>query len=234
MTVALSEDDELLAAETAFGLIEGPERQAAEARLGTDAAFAEAYARWQGYAVGLFDDAGEMPPPSMWSAIEARLPANDGASSAAPRSLRWWQAGTLVASAAALVLGMIALQAPKTVVVRVPVARAPAAPLVAVLTGKAGVVTISVDPVSGRITSAATGLEVGNRTPELWVIPADGKPRSLGQLRASLPAWVKVPQTALGSLGSGATIAVSLEPIGGSPTGQPTGPVVLTGKLVTV
>ena len=29
-----------------------------------------------------------------------------------------------------------------------------------------------------------------------------------------------------------ATFAVSLEPEGGSPTGQPTGPVVFSGKLI--
>ena len=33
-------------------------------------------------------------------------------------------------------------------------------------------------------------------------------------------------------LQAGAMLAVSLEPPGGSPTGQPTGPVVSTGKLV--
>jgi anti-sigma-K factor RskA len=32
---------------------------------------------------------------------------------------------------------------------------------------------------------------------------------------------------------AGATLAISVEPIGGSPTGQPTGPVILTGKLMT-
>jgi anti-sigma-K factor RskA len=32
-------------------------------------------------------------------------------------------------------------------------------------------------------------------------------------------------------LHSGATLAISVEPAGGSPTGSPTGPVVASGKL---
>jgi len=233
MSPELPEEDELLAAELAFGLIDGAERAAAEARLGTDAAFAEAHARWQAYAAAMFTDPGEAPRPSVWSAIEARLPANDVSPKAAVRSLRWWRMGTLAASAAAVVLGVIAVQKPETVFVRVPVAQAPTAPMVAVLTGKKGLVTISFDPASGRMTSAASGLDIGDHSPELWVIPADGKPRSMGVMNPSAPGWAKVPLTAVSALGAGVTIAVTVEPVGGSPTGQPTGPVILTGKMTT-
>jgi hypothetical protein len=56
-----------------------------------------------------------------------------------PRStLRWWQGGAAVACAAALVLGVVAMQKPTELIVRVPVAQAPIAPMVAVLTGKQG------------------------------------------------------------------------------------------------
>lgn len=231
---ALPEDDELLAAELAFGLIDGAEQHEAESRLGRDTAFAEAHARWQTYAAAMFSDRGEVPRPSVWSAIEALLPANDVAPMVRPtRSLRWWQAGTVAASAAAIMLGVVALQKPETVFVDVPVAQAPAAPMVAVLTGKKGLVTISFDPVSGRVTSAANGLDIGDHSPELWVIPADGKPRSMGVMNASAPAWVKVPAAASSALAAGVTIAISVEPVGGSPTGQPTGPVILTGKMTT-
>lgn len=137
----------------------------------------------------------------------------------------------MAASAAALVLGVIALQKPAQVIVQVPVAQAPAAPMVAVLTGKHGSVTISFDPASGRMTSAANGLTLGDHAPELWVIPADGKPRSMGVMDAAAPGWAKVPASAASALAAGVTLAVSLEPMGGSPTGQPTGPVILTGKM---
>ncbi|WP_068079846.1 anti-sigma factor [Novosphingobium rosa] len=228
MTTPLPEDDELLAAELAFGLIDGAERDAARARLTRDEDFARAHARWQDYAAAMFHDPGEAPRPSVWTAIEARLPANDVARIS---PLRWWQAGAAVASAAALVLGVVAMQKPAQVIVRVPVAQAPAAPMVAVLTGKTGLVTVSYDPATGRMTSAASGLSLGEHAPELWVIPADGKPRSMGVMKVSAPGWGKVPSAAVSALSAGVTIAVSVEPIGGSPTGLPTGPVILTGKM---
>lgn len=232
MSAALSEEDELLAAELAFGLLDPPERQAAEARLGSDGAFADAHGRWQGYAAAMLDHPGEAPSPSVWSAIEARLPANDSAP-VAFASLRWWKAGTLVASAAAVVLGVVAIQKPQTIIERVPVAQQASAPMVAVLTGKKGFVTVSFDPASGRMTSAVNGLDLGAHSPELWVIPADGKPRSMGVMSASAPSWAKVPAPASSVMAAGVTIAVSVEPVGGSQTGQPTGPVILTGKLTT-
>lgn len=231
MSAELPEDDELLAAELAFGLIDGEERQVAESRIGRDAPFTRAHARWQAYAAAMFADRGEAPRPSVWSAIEARLPANDVAPSASAKSLRWWQMGTLAASAAAVVLGVVSMQKPATVFVHVPVAQAPTAPMVAVLTGKKGLVTVSFDPASGRMVSAASGLDIGDHSPELWVIPADGKPRSMGLMNASAPGWGKVPTMASSVMAAGVTIAVSLEPDGGSPTGQPTGPVILTGKM---
>lgn len=231
MSAALREEDELLAAELAFGLIDAAELQAAEARLGSDAGFAEAHARWQDYAAALFTDRGEAPRPSVWSAIEARLPANDVAPMTSAASVRWWRMGTLAASAAAIVLGVVAIQKPETVFVRVPVAQAPAAPMVAVLTGKTGLVTVSFDPASGRMTSAVNGLDIGDHSPELWVIPADGKPRSMGVMNAAAPGWGKVPAIASSVMAAGVTIAVSVEPLGGSPTGQPTGPVILSGKM---
>jgi anti-sigma-K factor RskA len=227
----LRDEDELLAAELAFGLIDSEERPAAEARLSRDLAFATAHARWQDYAAAMFGEPGEAPRPGVWSAIEARLPANDTAPSKA--TLRWWQAGTLVATAAAVVLGVMSVQKPAPLIVKVPVAQAPTAPMVAVLTGKTGFVTVSFDPATGRMTSAANGIDIGDHAPELWVIPADGKPRSMGVMNASGPSWAAVPASAVAALSAGVTIAVSVEPIGGSPTGLPTGPVILTGKMRT-
>ena len=66
---------------------------------------------------------------------------------------------------------------------------------------------------------------------ELWLLPADkSKPISLGLLPQQGNAVVKVTdEVALLLASSG--LAVSLEPLGGSPTGQPTGAVLYQGKL---
>lgn len=232
MSAALSDDDELLAAELAFGLIDGTEAVAALQRVEAEPAFAEAHRRWENYAAAMFSAPGEAPSASVWRSIAARLPANDGAARGASATLRWWQAGAMAASVAALVLGVVAVRKPQTVVEQV---RAPtSAPMVAVLTGKQGVVTVSFDPATGRMTAAGSDLDIGKHSPELWVIPADGKPRSMGVVHASAPSWGKVPAAASAVMGAGVTIAVTVEPLGGSPTGQPTGPVILSGKMVAV
>lgn len=61
---------------------------------------------------------------------------------------------------------------------------------------------------------------------QLWAVaPAPAAPVSLGLLDAKGTVRLRVRSSA------GTTLAVSLEPPGGSPTGKPTGPVVFTGVL---
>ncbi len=80
--------------------------------------------------------------------------------------------------------------------------------------------SISVQPLSGLTPDAAHALE-------LWAIAPGQAPRSLGLLRPD--GITTLDAVALPA--SGDTVAISLEPPGGSPTGAPTGPVILTGKL---
>ena len=86
--------------------------------------------------------------------------------------------------------------------------------------------TIAVVPAA--FTADAT------RVPELWLIPADGKPRPLGLLQADRAVTITIPPQFAGQTVSNAVLAVSLEPPGGSPTGLPTGPVIGTGKLTSL
>lgn len=66
---------------------------------------------------------------------------------------------------------------------------------------------------------------------ELWLIPKEGgAPLSLAVL-GKLDAHLIVPAGHRARLAAGATLAVSVEPAGGSPTGAPTGPVILTGAI---
>jgi anti-sigma-K factor RskA len=66
---------------------------------------------------------------------------------------------------------------------------------------------------------------------ELWVIPSDGKPRSLGTMPNGKQMHMRLANALAQLLTQGATIAISVEPRGGSPTGAPTGPVVASGAL---
>ncbi len=68
---------------------------------------------------------------------------------------------------------------------------------------------------------------------ELWMLPGGGaQPVSLGLLPATGNATLALSATQLTVLGNTPTLAVSVEPAGGSPTGLPTGPVIYTAPLL--
>ncbi|HBL65788.1 MAG TPA: hypothetical protein DDZ58_07610, partial [Achromobacter sp.] len=62
----------------------------------------------------------------------------------------------------------------------------------------------------------------------LWAISPGQAPRSLGVVlpgQTTVLAPSQLPQ-------QGDTVAITLEPDGGAPNGIPTGPVVLSGKVI--
>ncbi|MBV4475243.1 anti-sigma factor [Pseudomonas botevensis] len=72
------------------------------------------------------------------------------------------------------------------------------------------------------------------RSLEMWVIPQDGKPVSLGVIPPGGDGEIKLGSAQKALIGESITLAVSLEPEGGSPTGQPTGPVLYQGVLTAL
>jgi anti-sigma-K factor RskA len=72
-----------------------------------------------------------------------------------------------------------------------------------------------------------------NSSYELWMLPGGGaNPVSLGLLPEMGTAQLALSAAQLGVLAGTMTLAVSVEPAGGSPTGLPTGPVILTAPLI--
>jgi anti-sigma-K factor RskA len=70
---------------------------------------------------------------------------------------------------------------------------------------------------------------------ELWMLPGGGAaPVSLGLLPVTGDALLPLDAQAHAVLAQTPTLAVSLEPAGGSPTGLPTGPVLFTAPLLRV
>ena len=67
---------------------------------------------------------------------------------------------------------------------------------------------------------------------ELWILRGDGVPVSMGLLPQAGEASVTLDADAIAALGSGSTLAVSLEPLGGSPQATPSGPVLYTAALL--
>ena len=71
---------------------------------------------------------------------------------------------------------------------------------------------------------------VEGKSLELWVLPANGAPQSLGLVSSSADTRLRIAASDP-RMQRGKAFAVSLEPQGGSPTGQPTGPVLCSGAI---
>jgi anti-sigma-K factor RskA len=113
----------------------------------------------------------------------------------------------------------------------------PGAPLVAKLDAEGGQTGFVAAVSSGgnlTIVPAALLSAQEQKALELWLIPAGEKPHSLGLIDPSRPVTINVPKDLLSKVNREAVLAVSLEPLGGSPTGQPTGPVIANGKLAAL
>ncbi|MEO7383939.1 MAG: anti-sigma factor, partial [Novosphingobium sp.] len=108
-----------------------------------------------------------------------------------------------------------------------------AAPLAATLAPKGGgAVTLVWQPEVRRLTALAPELPLSaGHDYELWVLPKQGKSRSLGLLKAGANRQLVMSADVAAQLGPDAIVAISLEPTGGSPTGQATGPVIAVGKI---
>jgi anti-sigma-K factor RskA len=147
-------------------------------------------------------------------------------------SLRFWHWFGLGAStlAAACLLLLFVSMGPRT---------RPGAPAVAFMAstitqtnGQVGW-TATMDIQQARIIVvpvAPTSFAQG-KAPQLWLVPSGQKPISVGMIAANAPTTLKLDPVLLAQLGPTAALAVSVEPISGSPTGQPTGPVVATGAI---
>lgn len=169
------------------------------------------------------------PPERVWTAILSRIGiAARGAT--APTSI-WsnlglWRGLTLAGFATAMALAVV-LFAPRPEI-------APD-PLVVVLAGPdAKPALVASADRNGRIlTVKAIGAPepAADRSFELWAIPQQGNPRSLGVLPPSGVARLTLPAPAGSALQNLKALAISIEARGGSTTGLPQGPVVYTGAI---
>lgn len=221
-----------LAAEYVAGTLRGPARRRFETLLAAHPALQAAVSGWQArlMPLTLAVDA-EVPPPRVWRNVEQRLWPQEATAAPAAwwRRLAVWRGVSAFATVAAVTLGLL-LASPQPAV----------PPVVVVLqsTGAEGqMVSSFVASVSGDgralVTQPIQPVALSpDRVLELWSVPPQGAPKSLGLIKANgttVLARDKLPLTLL--KGGTAALAVSVEPPGGSPTGAPTGPVVYAGKL---
>ena len=226
----------------ALGPLDGPALRAAELRLRRDPAFAADVARWQADLAPLIDAVAPVaPPPSVWAGVEGELfrgPVAARAESPVARvavgALNLWR-GLAFGSSAVAAVALALLLARLSAAPAPPPGALLAASMASTDAAKAVMITATYDPVRGAVilTPAAKDASRG-LTPELWVIVGSDKPQSLGVIDLHDPQAHRIPDALRRRLTGGATLAISLEPGGGSPTGQPTGPVVAAGKLTVI
>jgi len=239
------EELDLLAGEYALGLLEGADFDRAESLSAADPDFRRRVARWSGRLEPLLDSVEPAPPPpGLWARIELGIGHAAGAQLAeeAPasnvhvlrRRINVWRGYSATATALAASLALFLVIRPADA----PVPRPVPQPLVAMMSaeGSAAKLVATYDPDSHSLFVApAAGVDaVPGHAHELWLIPADGKPRSMGIVTPGAPRRMAIAPPMLSEVKADVTLALSVEPSGGSPSGQPTGPVIASGKLVRI
>lgn len=234
MNLLLGDRPDRLAAEYVLGTLTGGARRRFDVLLPAHPNLRRAVASWEARLLPMALKAEALAPsPAVWSGIEAMLGWNvapvgaatsaaaSGASRGVPssRKLRFWQAFSALASLAALLLAMLARVAPAQ------------APIIVVLHATSGTQTLVAGLSQDRQQLSIQPLQRVSLTPsqslELWALPRSGAPASLGVIAADkLTALSKknLPRDTKG-------LAVTLEPLGGSPHGVATGPILFVGDL---
>jgi anti-sigma-K factor RskA len=239
------DDHDRLAAEHVLGLLEGEERGVAEQLLTSDATFRALVEQWRKRFSEWDDTVTDMPPgEDLWQRIETGLatqPAGAGAQSGVTAqrtasagllqglwdNLNFWRAFGLAGAAAALLLAaglsFFALKASRQPV------------LVAVLmneTNQPGAVLRTFADGRAELTPLGDMQIPHNHSIQVWTFPdPKGAPVSVGVVHAA--RTVRLNLENLPQPHSDQLFAISVEPLSGSPTGQPTGPVVMKGTAST-
>jgi anti-sigma-K factor RskA len=217
-----------LAAEYALGTLPARARARLDRVARSDGVVARALREWEQRIAALADGAPPIQPaPHVWVALARRL-GFDEASTDAPwwRRLGFWRPFALASLAAAFALA-VALLAPL---------ERPAEAIVVVLAGPDArpvlVASVSRGDRQLAVKALAPVTVPQGRALELWMLPGQGPPRSLGLIPAAGVGQVRLAATPDVAFRGIEALAISLEPAGGSPSGQPTGPVLYTGPCV--
>lgn len=225
----MADDIDMIAGEYVLGTLDDAERRAFQRRLLTEPAAVAAVAAWQERLSPLLLTVPDAAPSAtLWPKIEAgAAPANDN-------RVRRWQIATAAAALVALITSGLALRPSPQPTPQPVVAQQPLLQSVAALSESGGAPALLVTYDQATKTMKVTPVNVAPRpghSLELWVIAGKAAPKSIGLMREQ--GATALDRMAL-DLQQQMTIAVSVEPRGGSPTGLPTGPVVYSGRMITL
>lgn len=208
-----------LAGEYVLGTLAGADRVAFEGRLQRDTAAMRAVALWAQHLQPLADAVTPaIPAPQLWQRIERDLGLPTRTKNRAPM---WIAAAVAAAIVAVAFLFPDLIMRPEVNAV---------AELASPQGGQPAFVVSVLDDQEKLLIRAATVAPMPNNSYELWVVPQTGAPISLGVVEQTGETEREVAENLRGLLVPGGTLAVSLEPVGGSTTGAPT-TVVFVGAL---
>ena len=220
-----------LAAEYVVGLLRDRARARFERLCGELTLALTARQHWEDRLLPLsLELAPVAPSADRWSRIERAVASMDGGRAAPrvvarPAGRRWWLAAAAASLVAvALVVGRLTIWSEPTWQPVAVLAPANAAPLWRL--------ERSVDGTQIHIRALGTVTLGAARSYELWILPGGGgRPVSLGLLPRQGKVARRLTATQRTLLLAAPQVAVSVEPAGGSPTGLPTGPVVIVAPI---
>ena len=213
-----------LAAEYVLGTLRGPARRRFERLCGSRAEALRARQRWENEWLPLSVSLRPMrPSDAVWPSIRRRL-FGDSAPGLRTRGNRsWWLGVAAGVAAVAVIVGLLLWRQP-----------APLQPLVRLGSDPAHIQwqlerRAPLRALTIRVVGPVQKLP--GKSYELWALPVAGKPVSLGLLPTSGADEHALSDAQRTALLAADKLAVSVEPAGGSPTGAPTGPVIIVTPL---
>lgn len=219
--------DALLAAEYVLGVQSAEIRLELSKRMDTDPEFARLVAEWE-YQLSDLNASYEplSPPFAVKQSIDAALFSDsNNVSSGFWNSLKLWRGIAIgaLAMSAAIILPLVFRESPENDM----------QPLVAALQSDTGEIRFlalyEIGSESIRLSKIKSE-KATDRDYELWLIEADGTPQSMGVIADRNKQFVSLTAEFIAKINSGDTFAISIEPLGGSPTGKVTGPVIAVGQ----
>lgn len=232
-------NDHLRYAEYVLGVLDADARAAVAHEVETSDEAAVAVALWQQRLLPLAEAIADVEPADyVWARIRGALQLASPERVSRPQrrglwnSLPFWHwVGVGSSVVAAVLLVVLATHRAPTPAA----AHAHAGYMASTIQQTNGATgwTATMDLAHGRmvVVPATPQKFVSGRAPELWLIPPDGKPIAVGMIALNQPTTIRLDATMLAKLGPSAALAVSVEPVGGSPTGQPTGAVIAKGAI---
>ena len=213
-----------LCGEYLVGTLRGAARRRFERALAEESGVAVRLRRWQELAPRYSMKAEAQPPRHGWSRLEAELGLAQYRMPWHRRGDFWGAAAALAASVVLIIAFVIQINEPARRLVEIAELSATDDPLRVIAQRSRDGGTLALRATKPMVAGP-------KRSYELWLIPAEGgDPVSLAVLDA-LDASFALDERHRGRVRPGASLAVSTEPAGGSPTGKPTGPVILAGRI---